>query len=448
MNKSLRNPGVLTTFFICAINLAFSQSTQMDFPGNDKLYPISVADFSEAQQFQQLEPFFVNKLVVAAGEATHGTHEFFVLRSVLFSYLVKNHAFKMIAVEADFADCQLINDYIRTGFGCVDSSLKSIKGSFLHNSEFRNLIEWMRHYNASLKDSDKISLHGVDMQYIGSPVERLKLCIQQNAQALLETLNANIGKRDLSSRRLFFAPFSPARDSVIRSLLQMNSDLQKWFKDKKVLLMTTLAAENYLEVEICLTNINQSIKYYTESRTLPDQYRDSCMAENVKKLSENGRNKIFVWAHNGHVEKSANGTGRHLRLGGYLAGYYREEFYNIGFVFNQGSFIARKGANSTAHLMVRRMFKKYSRYPTRQFSLPPLGKRSFPGIMAAAKIPTFFVDLKTSTSPVFSKALPAYQLGAVYMNKNQSVFPFQARENFNAIIFVNKTTGTNPLEQL
>src|SRR5688572_33221460 len=42
--------------------------------------------------------------IVALGEATHGTSEFFQAKYKIFRYLAENHGFKIFAIEADFGE--------------------------------------------------------------------------------------------------------------------------------------------------------------------------------------------------------------------------------------------------------------------------------------------------------------------------------------------------------
>lgn len=56
-----------------------------------------------------------DKSIVALGEATHGTAEFFNAKHRIFKYLVEKHNFKIFAFEADFGESIFINDAIQRG---------------------------------------------------------------------------------------------------------------------------------------------------------------------------------------------------------------------------------------------------------------------------------------------------------------------------------------------
>lgn len=53
--------------------------------------------------------------VIGMGEASHGTREFFRFKHRLFRYLVEEHGFRMLGLEANFAAMLDINDYVVRG---------------------------------------------------------------------------------------------------------------------------------------------------------------------------------------------------------------------------------------------------------------------------------------------------------------------------------------------
>ena len=55
--------------------------------------------------------------VVALGEATHGTREFFQLKHRILEYLVEEMDFRVFAIEANWPECLAINDYVLFGEG-------------------------------------------------------------------------------------------------------------------------------------------------------------------------------------------------------------------------------------------------------------------------------------------------------------------------------------------
>jgi erythromycin esterase len=61
--------------------------------------------------------------VVALGEATHGTREFFRLKQRLVEYLVSALGFNVFALEADFGAALAVDDYVQGGPGTAEQAL-------------------------------------------------------------------------------------------------------------------------------------------------------------------------------------------------------------------------------------------------------------------------------------------------------------------------------------
>ena len=51
---------------------------------------------------------------VLLGEASHGTHEYYVWRAHISRKLIEQKGFSFIAVEGDWPDCYLLNRYVKS----------------------------------------------------------------------------------------------------------------------------------------------------------------------------------------------------------------------------------------------------------------------------------------------------------------------------------------------
>ena len=103
--------------------------------------------------------------VVALGEATHGTREFFQLKHRMLEFLVEEMGFRVFAIEANWPECLAINDYVLHGEGDPEEALAGIYFWTWNTEEVLELIEWMRRYNADPAHEQKLKFYGVDMQY-------------------------------------------------------------------------------------------------------------------------------------------------------------------------------------------------------------------------------------------------------------------------------------------
>src|SRR5690242_8329309 len=63
-----------------------------------------------------LEPLF-NRIgdsrIVMLGEASHGTHEYYMWRAYITKHLIEEKGFNFIAVEGDWPDCYRLNRFVK-----------------------------------------------------------------------------------------------------------------------------------------------------------------------------------------------------------------------------------------------------------------------------------------------------------------------------------------------
>lgn len=76
------------------------------------------ADYSAG--IKKLAHSIGGKTIIGSGESTHGTHEFSLLKTDLFTELVTAHGFRVFALEDAIEECIPINTYIQTGGGNLD----------------------------------------------------------------------------------------------------------------------------------------------------------------------------------------------------------------------------------------------------------------------------------------------------------------------------------------
>jgi len=102
--------------------------------------------------------------IVALGEATHGTREFFQCKHRMLEFLVTEMGFNIFAMEASMPESFDINDLVLTGRGDPAKALAGLYFWTWDTEEVRAMIEWMRRYNADPQHARKVKFYGFDMQ--------------------------------------------------------------------------------------------------------------------------------------------------------------------------------------------------------------------------------------------------------------------------------------------
>src|SRR5690606_7671037 len=131
--------------------------------------PIEMTDsFAPAADLARIGEMIGNARIVALSEALHGAAEPLELRNRIFRYLVEEKNFAAIAIGSGISESRVLHDYVLGGSGNIDNVIAGgFAWGFDAYPQNRELIEWMRAYNADRRNSDKIRIFGFDVS--GSP---------------------------------------------------------------------------------------------------------------------------------------------------------------------------------------------------------------------------------------------------------------------------------------
>ena len=111
---------------------------------------------------QPLKKIVGNARIVALGEATHGTREFFQLKHRMIEFLASQMGFTIFSIEANMPEAYRLNDFVLKGNGDPKQLLKGMYFWTWDTEEVLNMILWMREFNRSGKG--RIEFTGFDMQ--------------------------------------------------------------------------------------------------------------------------------------------------------------------------------------------------------------------------------------------------------------------------------------------
>jgi erythromycin esterase-like protein len=110
------------------------------------------------EDLQALKPILEGKRIVALGEATHGTREFFQMKHRMLEFLVTEMGFTHFGMETGSETAVVIDDYIHGGTGDPRTVLYWPWAT----EEVMEMLDWMRAYNADPRNTRKLTFHGID----------------------------------------------------------------------------------------------------------------------------------------------------------------------------------------------------------------------------------------------------------------------------------------------
>ena len=269
------------------------------------------------------------------GEALHGGEDILILRNLLFQRLVEKHGYSAIAIESSFSRVRVVNDYVA---GHSRASYEEIKNTgFSHGfgslEANRELVEWMREYNADPSHHVKLRFYGFDspteMMYADSPRKLLLFVLDY-----LTSIDSIGGKyhKDrieplLGNDPEWENPAAAMDPKLSVGLSQSATELRIETEDLISELMERrpeLVAESdksqYLEVVQYAMLARQLLNYHAISARDSENrlvrllgIRDTMMAENLLYIvsRERSRGKVLAFAHNSHLQRGK----AHMQLG-------------------------------------------------------------------------------------------------------------------------------------
>ncbi len=114
--------------------------------------------------------------IVALGEATHGTHEFYRERAFITRRLIEEKGFTAVAVEADWPDAYRVNRYVRGG-GTDEDSVQALAGFgrfptwMWRNADVLDFVGWLRTHNDAKPAGERAGFYGLDLYSLRASME-------------------------------------------------------------------------------------------------------------------------------------------------------------------------------------------------------------------------------------------------------------------------------------
>ncbi len=139
--------------------------------------------------FADLEPLKTvigNARIVALGEATHGTREFFQLKHRMLEFLATQMGFTIFSIEANLPEAYRLNDFVLTGKGDAAALLRGLYFWTWDTEEVLDMILWMRRFNQSGRG--RVEFTGFDIQTPTVAIENVRDFVAANDPDYAATL--------------------------------------------------------------------------------------------------------------------------------------------------------------------------------------------------------------------------------------------------------------------
>lgn len=160
-------------------------------------HPISVSDRDSGNaDLSPVAKLIGTARVVALGEPFHGAHEPLAARNRLIRYLVTQRGFTAVALETALSTSKRLYDYVLGNTLETDSAAATAFsygfGAFAEN---RELLRWLRSYNASRPMSQRVPIYGIDLTGQNFPTAYRSL---QAVLTYLDRADARLGSATIA----------------------------------------------------------------------------------------------------------------------------------------------------------------------------------------------------------------------------------------------------------
>ena len=155
-----------------------------------RAHAIPIQTVEAGHGFDDLQPLAKvvgDARIVALGEATHGTREFFQLKHRLIEFLASQKGFTIFSIEANMPEAYRLNDFVLHGNGDPKQLIKGMYFWTWDTEEVLDMILWMREFNRSGKG--RIEFTGFDMQTPNVAMEIVRSFVREHEPSYLDTLN-------------------------------------------------------------------------------------------------------------------------------------------------------------------------------------------------------------------------------------------------------------------
>ncbi|WP_349407430.1 erythromycin esterase family protein [Pseudalkalibacillus sp. SCS-8] len=306
--------------------------------------PIQSVDSSDFSDLQFLKEVLEDKQVVFLGESSHGVSEYQALKARLIKFLHKEMGFNVLAFESGLAETTS-SFHLMEGMTSEEMMKESIFGVW-HSEESSSLFSYIQQKS---KTDRPLTLTGFDIQFQNSNIYQQYF---QTTYQFLDNAEENIASLEKRFKRLWdetsqeeLTTLAQDYESLLNTIEQHpHPDSKIQMLHERILEYRIIAIEKFYTVQN-----SPEFKTSDEKTSLLYNIRDDWSAKNLEWLIEEyfPEEKIIVYAHNGHIEKSRSNAFQwnknlqgsrfdFISMGERMATSLGDRAYYIGLYMNEG----------------------------------------------------------------------------------------------------------------
>ncbi|HUV18987.1 MAG TPA: erythromycin esterase family protein [Ilumatobacteraceae bacterium] len=402
-----------------------------------------------------------DRRVVLIGEATHGSHDFYLERARITQRLIEDHGFTVVAVEADWPDAYRVNRYVM-GLSNDRSAAEALADFrrfptwMWRNTEVVQFVDWLRDRNDTISDPLRMArFHGLDLYSLRTSIEAVVAYLDtidpdeaQRARARYSCFDHVGAEGQAYGFALAHQRAIPCEDEVVAQLVSLRRQAAEYAQRDGWLAEDELfcAEQNAVVVRDAEEYYQQMYRADVSSWNLRDRH----MAATLDALLDHfdrrgGRTKVVVWEHNSHIgdaRATAMSTRGELNVGQLARQRYGEHAVAlIGLTTYDGEVTAATDWGQPA------------RRRTVRPGLPESYEHLLHEVVAERLAPARFWMPMTDpdAAAVLAESRLERAIGVVYRPQTERpshYFPARLDRQFDVVIHIDRTSALQPLDDI
>lgn len=386
-----------------------------------------------------------NARIVLIGEASHGTEEFYQMRSRITQALITRKGFDFVAIEGDWPDVARLDHYVRhfeyppsewTAFARFPTWM-------WRNDAVKSFMIWLHGHNGKLNQQKRVAMYGLDLYSLYTSIRAILKYLDEvdpDAAKIARQRYGCLTPWESDPVTYGHAALSRGFHTCEKAVVHMLSDILSHRET-----YAHQDGERFMDAVQNARLVTDAERYYRvmyygsrDSWNL----RDNHMFETLKTLRDfHGADaKAVVWAHNSHIgnaaatEMSARGE---YNIGQLCRAEFGSDCYAIGFGTHTGTVAAASDWDG----------------PMQVKQVLPSQKRSYEWLFHETGIPRFMLPLRGhSAAEARSKLMePRLEraIGVIYRPETElASHYFQAvlPDQFDEYIWFDESHAVTPFE--
>ncbi|MGZ4108930.1 MAG: erythromycin esterase family protein [Actinomycetota bacterium] len=395
---------------------------------------------------------------ILIGEASHGTHEFYLERARITRRLIEEKGFCAVAVEADWPDAYRVNRFVRgrSEDATAEEALRGFERFptwMWRNAVVLEFVGWLRERNDRVSGDEraKAGFYGLDLYSLSRSIREVLGYLERVDPAAAERAreryscfdHAGIADGQTYGFSAAFGAGETCEREVVEQLVDLHRHALEYARRDGL-----IAEDDFFYAEQNARTVKDAEEYYRTmfgGRVSSWNLRDRHMAETLEALAQHLSRqrgepaKVVVWAHNSHLgdaratEVASQGE---LNLGQLTRERHPDDCRLIGFTTYHGTVTAADDWDGPA---LRKVVRP---------ALPGSYEALFHGVGEDG----FSLRLAGATAVADVLRSPRLEraIGVIYRPETERASHyFRARlsDQFDAVIHIDDTRAVEPLER-